>query len=93
MKPGDMVRGKPGCPNVGIVSIVTSKPYILLERFGLDSAFLGPPELHSELLEPSGLDSELLGPPGLDSELLERSGLDSELLVPSWAGFSPPGTL
>ena len=37
MKPGDMVRGKPGCPNVGIVSIVTSKPYILLERFGLEA--------------------------------------------------------
>ena len=37
MKPGDMVRGKPGCPNVGIVSIVISKPYILLERFGLEA--------------------------------------------------------
>ena len=36
MKPGDMVRGKPGCPNVGIVSIVTSEPYIIAERFGLE---------------------------------------------------------
>ena len=37
MKPGDMVRGKPGCPNVGIVSIVTSEPYIIAERFGLEA--------------------------------------------------------
>lgn len=37
MKPGDMVRGKPGCPNVGIVSIVTSEPYVITERFGLDA--------------------------------------------------------
>ena len=37
MKPGDMVRGKPGCPNVGIVSIVTSEPYVIAERFGLDA--------------------------------------------------------
>ena len=36
MKPGDMVRGKPGCPNVGIVSIVTSEPYISIDRFGLE---------------------------------------------------------
>ena len=35
MKPGDMVRGKPGCPNVGIVSIVTSDPYITIDRLGL----------------------------------------------------------
>ncbi len=34
MKPGDMVRGKPGCPNVGIVSIVTSEPYVITDRFG-----------------------------------------------------------
>ena len=38
MKPGDMVRGKPGCPNVGIVSIVTSKPYIVAPRLGRDSS-------------------------------------------------------
>lgn len=37
MKPGDMVRGKPGCPNVGIVSIVISEPYVIAERFGLDA--------------------------------------------------------
>lgn len=37
MKSGDMVRGKPGYPNVGIVSIVTSDPYIALERFGLEA--------------------------------------------------------
>ena len=37
MKPGDMVTGKPGCPNVGIVSIVTSEPYVITERFGLEA--------------------------------------------------------
>ena len=36
MKPGDMVRGKTGCPNVGIVSIVTSEPYVTIDRFGLE---------------------------------------------------------
>ena len=36
MKPGDMVRGKPGCPNAGIVSIVTSDPYFTIDRFGLE---------------------------------------------------------
>jgi hypothetical protein len=40
MKPGDMVRGKPGCPNVGIVSIVTSEPYRIVERFGLEANVL-----------------------------------------------------
>ena len=35
MKIGDMVRGKPGCPNVGIVSIVISEPYITIDRLGL----------------------------------------------------------
>ena len=40
MKPGDMVRGKPGCPNASIVSIVTSKPYRIVERFGLESNVL-----------------------------------------------------
>lgn len=37
MKRGDMVRGVPGATNVGIVSIVTSEPYIALERFGLEA--------------------------------------------------------
>lgn len=36
MKPGDMVRGKPGCPNVSILGIVLSDPSIMLERFGLE---------------------------------------------------------
>lgn len=36
MKPGDMVIGKIGCPNVGIVSIVTSEPYVTIDRFGLE---------------------------------------------------------
>ena len=36
MKPGDMVRGKPGCPNVGILGIVRSDPLIMLEKFGLE---------------------------------------------------------
>ena len=36
MKVGDLVRGKPGCPNVSILGIVLSKPSIMLERFGLE---------------------------------------------------------
>ena len=36
MKPGDLVRGKPGCPNVSILGIVLSDPSIMLERFGLE---------------------------------------------------------
>ena len=36
MKVGDFVRGKPGCPNVGIYGIVVGTPRIVFERFSLD---------------------------------------------------------
>ena len=33
MKIGDLVKGKPGTPNAGIVGIVTSPPFSMLERY------------------------------------------------------------
>ena len=33
MKIGDLVKGKPGTPNAGIMGIVTSPPFPMLERY------------------------------------------------------------